>query len=405
MIKIAVIGYGIVGSGVVELFHKNKESIVRRCGQPVEIKTILDLRDLSGDMYGHLAIKDFSQILTDPEISIVIESIGGMNPAYSFTKSCLEAGKSVITPNKELVATRGAELLAIAAQKNVNYLFEASVGGGIPIIHPLHQCLGAGEIDEIAGILNGTTNYIMTRMNKDGISFEEALGQAKSLGYAEQDPTSDIEGHDACRKICILASIAYGNHVYPKDVHTEGISKIRKQDVMIADDSGYVIKLIGRTKKMGDKIFVMVSPALIPKSSQLSGVEDVYNGILVRGKDTGDVVFYGRGAGKFPTASAVIADIVDCVKSDGTIHSLHWRDSDGKNLFDCMDVQTIYYIAAAGRCENELRSLFGNVRVLQSGEETAVITEAATERKFAALFEKAVDLGINILSKIRVIEY
>jgi homoserine dehydrogenase len=405
LVHIAVIGYGTVGSGVVELFYKNRESIVRRCGRPVDIKYILDLKDLSGDTYGHLSVGDFHRILEDPEVSIVVEAMGGLEPACRFTKSLLAAGKSVITPNKELVATHGAELLKLAASHNVNYLFEASVGGGIPIIHPLHLCLGAGEFDEIAGILNGTTNYIMTRMNRDGTAFEEALAQAQRLGYAEQNPSSDVDGHDACRKICILASIAYGRQVYPRYVHTEGIRRVRRQDVLAAGDAGYVIKLIGRAQKMGDQVLMMVSPMLVPCASQLSGVDDVYNGILVRGKDTGDVVFYGRGAGKFPTASAVIADIVDCVKADGTIHSLHWRDGDENLLFEWKNARVSYYVAAEGRCEEKLRALLGDVRVIQTGEETAVITQKAPERMFADAFSRAEGLGLHLLSHIRVAEY
>ena len=308
---VAVMGYGVVGSGVVELFGKNHGSIVRRSTQTeMEIRYILDLRDFPGDPNEEKFTKDFQKILQDEEVKIVVETMGGLHPAYEYVLACLKAGKSVVTSNKELVAAKGYELLQAAEENNVNFLFEASVGGGIPIIRPISQCLAANEIDEIAGILNGTTNFILTRMIEDQMSFEDALRLAQENGYAEKDPTADIEGIDACRKICILASLAFGKHVYPDGVYTEGITKIHLRDVEYIRAWGGVIKLLGRAKRLKNgRISAMVSPAVVDRHSQLAGVDDVFNAILVRGDAIGDVVFYGRGAGKMPTASAVVQSI------------------------------------------------------------------------------------------------
>ncbi|HAQ63606.1 MAG TPA: homoserine dehydrogenase, partial [Ruminococcaceae bacterium] len=311
---IAVMGYGTVGSGVVEVFTKNHDSIVKRSSQSeLDLKYILDIRDFPDDPNADKFIKDFNIILNDDDVKIVVETMGGLHPAFEFVSSCLKAGKSVVSSNKELVATKGYELLSLAEQNNVNFLFEASVGGGVPIIRPITQCLAANEIDEIAGILNGTTNFILTKMIEDGMQFEDALKLAQDLGFAERNPAADIEGHDACRKICILASLAFGKHVYPEAVHTEGITNITLEDVKFAEKFGCVIKLIGRVKKLENgKIDIVTAPMLVPKKSQLANIDYEFNGIMVRGDCTGDVVFYGKGAGKLPTASAVCADIVDC---------------------------------------------------------------------------------------------
>ena len=316
MAKVAVLGHGVVGSGVVELFHKNKHSIESKAGQPMEVKYILDIRDFPNLPYSDRFTKDFQVILNDPEISVVAEVMGGLSPAFDYVKSLLEHGKSVVTSNKELVAAKGAQLLHIAREHNVNFFFEASVGGGIPIIRPMHQCLAANEISEIAGILNGTTNFILTKMIHDQMGFDEALKMAQQLGYAERNPAADIEGHDTCRKICILASLAFGSHVYPNTVHTEGITKLTLEDVAYAEDWGGVIKLIGRARRLPDgTLSAGVFPAFIGEHSQLANIDDVFNGVLIRGDATGDVVFYGRGAGKFPTASAVVADMIDVAKA------------------------------------------------------------------------------------------
>lgn len=315
MVEIAVMGYGTVGSGVVEILTKHADGIARRAKEQIHIKYILDLRDFPGSPFEEKFTKSFDTILNDPEVRIVVEVMGGLHPAFDYVKRCLENGKSVVTSNKELVAAKGAVLLKIAQKNNLNFLFEASVGGGIPIIRPISQCLAANEVVEIAGILNGTTNFILTKMIREKKGFEETLALAQKLGYAERDPSADIEGCDACRKICILASLAYGKHVYPEQVHTEGITKITLTDVEYAAAWGGVIKLIGMVKRMPSrKVQIIVCPMFLPRESQLANVDDVFNGIMVRGDSTGDIVFYGKGAGKLPTASAVVADVIDCVK-------------------------------------------------------------------------------------------
>ena len=329
MAEIAVLGHGVVGSGVLEVLLTHKDSIAKRAKEEIHVKRILDLREFPQLPYNGLFTKDFQEILDDPEIKIVVEVMGGLEPAFSYTKACLEKGKSVVTSNKELVAQKGAELLALAQKNNLNFLFEASVGGGIPIIRPISQCLAANEVTEIAGILNGTTNFILTKMIREGMVFADALHLAQQLGYAERDPSADVEGVDACRKICILASLAYGTHVYPDSVHTEGITAITKEDVGYASAWGGVIKLIGEAKMLENgRLHILVSPMFISRESQLANVDDVFNGILVRGDATGDVVFYGKGAGKLPTASAVVADVIDCVRhlrSNRKI--LYWEDA------------------------------------------------------------------------------
>ncbi len=350
MFNVAVLGHGVVGSGVVEVLSKNEASLARKVGDTIAVKHILDLREFPELSYHDKFTKDFNKILNDPEVSVVVEVMGGLNPAYDFVKASLEAGKSVVTSNKELVAAKGAELLDVAAKHGQNFLFEASVGGGIPIIRPLHQCLAANEITEIAGILNGTTNFILTKMIREGSNFEDVLKLAQELGYAESNPAADVEGTDACRKICILASLAFGKHVYPDNVPTVGITAITKEDVQYASDWGGVIKLIGHTSLCEDgKVQIGVAPCFIPGDSQLAGVDDVFNGILVRGDATGDVVFYGKGAGKLPTASAVVADIIDVIKAEGTIGTLCWKDSDGKNVADPGKKISAAYLRVEGK--------------------------------------------------------
>ena len=402
--KFAIMGYGVVGSGVAEVFYKNKASIEKRAGVALDLKYILDLRDLSQTLYADKAVKDFQIVLDDPEVKVVVETIGGLRPAYDFSKRCLQAGKHVITSNKELVATYGAELIKAAKENNVNYLFEASVGGGIPIIHPLYQCLDAGQIFEIGGILNGTTNFIMTRMFVDGMSFDEALMLAKKNGYAEANPTADIEGHDACRKICILASLAFGKHVYPDEVYTEGIAAVTKSDILAASAAGYVIKLIGRVKKLSDgKLMAMVTPALILKTSQLANVSDVFNGIMVRGEDTGDVVFYGRGAGKLPTASAVLSDVVDAVSAAGHIDMLDWEDANHDTVVNYLSDITPMMVRMKGKIDC---SAFGDIELLKGmNGETAFITQPISGQQASEMREKTIENGCEILSMIRVLNY
>ncbi len=407
---VAVMGYGVVGSGVVELFGKNHDSIVRRSTQSeMEIRYILDLRDFPGDPNEKKLIKDFNVILQDKEVKIVVETMGGLHPAFEYVLACLRAGKSVVTSNKELVAAKGYDLLQAAEENNVNFLFEASVGGGIPIIRPISQCLAANEIDEIAGILNGTTNFILTRMIEDQMSFEDALRLAQENGYAEKDPTADIEGIDACRKICILASLAFGKHVYPDGVYTEGITKIHLRDVEYIRAWGGVIKLLGRAKRLDDgRISAMVSPAVVERHSQLAGVDDVFNAILVRGDAIGDVVFYGRGAGKMPTASAVVADVIDCAKHLKRKKLFGWGNSEEGYVADYRDMQTALYVRAqAGQPEAAVqaaRDAFGDVTLLHCEDapedEIAFMTPWDTERalqaKLAGLSEIAPQSVIRI---------
>ncbi len=349
MVKVAIMGHGTVGSGVYEVFEMNAEKIARVLGEPVEVKYVLDLRDFSSLPYGNKFVTDFSVIENDPEVSVVAEVMGGVGAAYQFTKRCLEAGKSVCTSNKELVATKGEELLKIAEEHGVNYMFEASVGGGIPIIRPMLQCLAANEFNEICGILNGTTNYILTQMIHNGVTFEDALRQAQINGYAEKDPTADIEGHDACRKICILSDLAYGDKFDPDEVSCEGITKITLEDVANADKLGCVIKLLGRSVLCEDgTAYAYVAPHLIHKESPLASVEDVFNAIMVNGNATGDVMFYGKGAGKLATASAVVADMMDCVEHRDHRRRIMWGDGSKKLLRPLDMLQNAWYVRFKG---------------------------------------------------------
>lgn len=345
MIQVAIMGHGTVGSGVYAVFEMNAREISRAVGQPVEVKYVLDLRDFSSLPYADKFITDFSVIENDPEVTVVAEVMGGVGAAYEFTKRCLKAGKSVCTSNKELVATHGEELLALAKAHNVNYLFEASVGGGIPVIRPMMQCLAANRIDEICGILNGTTNYILSEMIHKGVSFEDALKQAQALGYAENDPTADIEGHDACRKICILSDLAFGDKIEPNEVSCQGISKITLKDVALADELGYVIKLIGRAKRAENgKIYAFVAPHLVAKSSPLAAVEEVFNGIMVTGNAVGEVMFYGQGAGKLATASAVVADMMDAIAHADKRRPVEWGDGSEKLLLPLDALESAWYV-------------------------------------------------------------
>ena len=312
MINVALLGFGVVGSGCAEVLTANKEKIEAHIGQEIRIKYILDLREFPDSPFGNLIVHDFNTILNDPEVSVVAEMMGGSHPAYDFTKALLSAGKSVVTSNKEVVSTFGVELLEVANANRARYLFEASVGGGIPIIRPLTNDLAANEILSIDGILNGTTNFILTKMKYEGLEFEDVLKEAQRLGYAEANPSADVDGVDAARKIAILAALASGKLVDPKKVSAEGIRNVTPADMEVARKLGYAIKLIGHyeTKEEG-KIVVSVAPRFVPNSSPLSAIDDVFNGILVRGNMLGDSLFYGKGAGKLPTASAVCADIID----------------------------------------------------------------------------------------------
>ncbi|HEX3026300.1 MAG TPA: homoserine dehydrogenase [Clostridia bacterium] len=414
MIKIAVLGHGVVGSGVLEVFTKNHKSIIAKAGENMEIKYILDLRKFPDLPYSDKFVQTFDPIINDPEINLVVEVMGGVNPAYDYVKRCLLAGKNVVTSNKELVATYGSELLEIAHEKNINFLFEASVGGGIPIIRPISQCLAANELNEVAGILNGTTNFILTRMISDSMSFDDALALAQKLGYAEHNPAADVEGLDACRKICILASLAYGRHVNPKDVHTEGISKITLEDVKYAAAWGGVIKLIGRAKKLPDgRLSAMVCPAFIKKSSQLAGIDDVFNGIMVRGDAIGDVVFYGRGAGKLPTASAVVADIIDVAKHLKARKYLYWLPPKDGYVCNYLEAPSVFFVRV--RTQDRLtaikaaNSLFGKVSEMVHPDmpagEAAFITPELPEGELNRAIASLSSLDYENIACIRVLDY
>lgn len=353
MVKVAILGYGTVGSGVYEIIRKNAASIKRKASREIDIKYILDIRDFDDHEEKHLFTKNFDDILNDEEVKVVIEVMGGLHPAYEFSKAALLAGKHVVTSNKELVATCGTELLQIARQMERNYLFEASVGGGIPIIRPMLQCLAANEFNQICGILNGTTNYILTQMIHNGVTFEDALRQAQVNGYAEKDPTADIEGHDACRKICILSDLAYGDKFDPDAVSCEGITKITLEDVANADKLGCVIKLLGRSVRCEDgTAYAYVAPHLIHKESPLAAVEDVFNAIMVDGNATGEVMFYGKGAGKLATASAVVADMLDSIEHRDSRRRIMWGDGSKKLLRPLDTLRSAWYVRFKGARED-----------------------------------------------------
>lgn len=413
MAKIAVLGHGVVGSGVVEVIMMNREQITQRCGEEIEVKRVLDIREFPELSYSDKFTKSFEDIVSDQEISVVCEVMGGISPAYEFTKACLEAGKSVVTSNKELVAHKGAELLKAAKENNVNYFFEASVGGGIPIIRPLHKCLAGNKIEEIAGILNGTTNFILAKMINENMQFDEALELAQKLGYAEKDPTADVEGDDACRKICILASLAFGKHIYPKDVHKSGITKITLADVEYIRNWGGEIKLIGRTKKLDNgNVFVMLSSAVVSNENPLSGVHGVFNGIMVQGNAVDRVVFIGPGAGKLPTASAVVGDVIEAVKSDGTCLSQNWEESDNNIVENYREDLMKFYIrvraddisAAKAFAEQNFPDVKYLPRDNQPSDEFAFYTSEIREQNAIELVEQMNKLGISVLGKIRILD-
>ena len=410
--QIAIMGFGTIGSGVAELLLKNQKSIVAKSGQAsLDIKYILDIRDFPDHELSECFTKDFNDILNDPSVGIVVECMGGTKPAYEYVSKSLMAGKSVVSSNKELVAAKGFELLELAKENNVNFLFEASVGGGIPIIRPISQCLAANEICEIAGILNGTTNFILTKMIAEGMAFEDALKLAQDNGYAERDPSADILGHDAARKICILASLCFGKHVYPDFVETEGITNITSEDVEYAKNWGGVIKLIGRAQKLDDNsISATVGPCLIQNHSQLASVDDVFNAILVRGDAIGDVVFYGKGAGKLPTASAVVADIIDCAKHTARRKAFGWGKAAENYVIDPVLQSTSLYVCAETEnyinAFNEINKQFDSPIILHRENapknEIAFITPVMREKEARAVIEQ---LPIKTKTILRVLDY
>lgn len=335
MIKIAILGFGVVGSGTAEVLTENKKIIEERLGCEYSIKYILDLRDFPDSPFADLIVHDFNIILNDPEVTVVAEMMGGSHPAYDFSKSCLEAGKHVITSNKEVVSNFGVELCSIAAEHGVRYLFEASVGGGIPVIRPMLNDLASNKITKICGILNGTTNYILTKMRDEGESFADALAEAQKLGYAEANPSADVDGIDAARKIVILGALASGRLISPKTIHTEGITEISLLDTKIAEELGCSIKLIAQAHIGKDGITALVSPCMVHKSNPLSRIDDVFNGILIDANMVGEVMFYGPGAGKLPTASAVVADIIDVIAHrDSEPKVIAWENAEQGDLAD-----------------------------------------------------------------------
>ncbi len=405
MIKIAVLGFGTVGSGVVEVIDENRFDITHGAAEGIEVKYILDVRDFPGNPYNDMVIHDFSVIENDPEIAIVVETIGGAGVAYDFTKRALLAGKSVVTSNKELVATKGHELIAIARERNLNYMFEASVGGGIPIIRPITQCLAANEINEIYGILNGTTNYILTAMTGGTTTYEEALREAQEKGYAEQDPSADIEGTDACRKICILSDLCFGRSVLPEDVAAEGISSVTLEDVEYARRLGCKIKLLGRALRTGpNTITAFVAPHLIGKASLLSNVDGVMNGIVVHGNAIGETMFYG--AGKRPTASAVVADVIDSVKHIKARKYINWDDAIPGYITDPNELPSSWYVRTGSSLEKIGRA-FGDLRLISypgpypgaGPGEYAFATDKMTGHELQKRTE-----GMEIRSKFRILD-
>ena len=415
MIEVAILGYGVVGSGVAEVIRKNSESIAQRAGTEIRVKWILDIRDFPDSPDKDVLTKNADDVFNDKNVSIVVETIGGAGIAAQFTKRALEAGKSVVTSNKELVASQGPELLQLAREKGVSYLFEASVGGGIPIIRPLNQCLAANEINGITGILNGTTNYIFTQMKKEGKSFEAALKEAQQNGYAEQNPTADVEGHDACRKLAILSSIAYNEFVDYSNIYTEGITKVTAADMKYAEAMNGVIKLIAVSRRLGGKIFARVSPAIISKEHPLSNVEDVFNAIVVKGDAIGDAMFYGRGAGKLPTASAVVADVIDIAKHPDFGTKSVWVRTNENNVIAIEESPAKFLVRVAAEkttdAKGDIKAVFGDVEYIDLGSkvqgvEVAFITPVLTEReikeKLMVLKEKNSVLGIA--NSIRVEE-
>ncbi len=403
MVNIAVLGYGTVGSGVVEVINTNHDSINKKAGQEIQIKYVLDLRDFPGDPIQEKIVHDYNRILEDDEVDIVVEVMGGVEPAYTYVKSALEKGKSVATSNKELVAKHGSELIAMAKERKINFLFEASVGGGIPIIRPLNQSLTADEICEITGILNGTTNYILTKMRNENREFDEVLKEAQELGYAERNPAADVEGYDACRKIAILSSLAFGSQVDYEDIYTEGITNITAKDIVFADQFGYTIKLLGSSKRIDGQIYCMVAPTMITEDNPLYSVNGVFNGIFVKGNVLGDVMFYGSGAGKLPTASAVVSDIVDEVKHLHTNIMTTWS-SRKLELADIKNAKKRFYVRMEGaRSEKqaEAEEVFGAIQAVESEKvpgEFAFLTEEMSEKEYE---ERAAKIK-GIVNRIRI---
>ncbi len=395
--KVAVMGYGTIGSGVVEILNVNKDVVAKRAGEPLEVKKVLDLRDFAGDPVEKLIVHDYMEIVNDDEISLVVETMGGVEPAYTFVKAMLEAKKHVTTSNKALVADKGAELIRIARENGVNFMFEASVGGGIPIIRPLQSCLTGDVIEEITGIVNGTTNYMMTKMTAEGSEYEDVLKEAQALGYAEKDPTADVEGYDACRKIAILTSLVCGQQVDYNDIPTEGISHITATDIKYANKMGRVIKLLARSKKVGETYSARVAPYLLPKEHPLYNVNDVFNAIFVHGNMLGDGMFYGSGAGKLPTASAVVGDLVAMAKHVDKNIFLEWKEE--KLELANPSQQSFQFFVRTKATKEEVENVFHKVEYVDAGVqgEIGFVTCEMTQKMYD---DKSMELS-DVIQMIR----
>lgn len=401
MVNVAVLGYGTVGSGVVEIINKNNALISKRVGKEIQVKYVLDLREFEGDPVQKILTHNFEDIKNDKDVQIVVETMGGLHPAYEFVKAALEEGKNVCTSNKALVEAYGPELIGLAKEKNVNFLFEASVGGGIPIIRPLRDCLAPEEVLEISGILNGTTNYILTEMTDNGSKFDDVLKDAQDKGYAEKDPTADVCGHDAARKIAILTSLAYGKSVAFEDVYTEGITEISDKDIVYAKNLKKKIKITGTARKNGDKVSIHVNPVLLSKAHPLYNIDGVYNAIMVRGNMVDDVVFTGQGAGKLPTASAVVSDVIEAAKFIDSNINIEWSEEKlSLEAFD--DTEWQYFVRVQGNASDlsdSIKATFGDVSFQDAGfnEEVAFVTPKIAEKKFNELIN-----SFKLINKIRL---
>lgn len=395
MIQIAVLGYGTVGSGVVKVIETNHDSILAKAGVDLHVKYVLDLRDFPGDLIQDRIVHDYDVIVNDPEIDVVVEVMGGVEPAYTFSKRALEAGKSVCTSNKELVARHGTELQKLAKENRASYLFEASCGGGIPIIRPLRTSLTADVLDEITGILNGTTNYILTKMIDEGLEFDDVLKDAQQKGYAERNPEADVEGHDACRKIAILSSLAYGKRVDFTDIYTEGITKITSADIRYARKIKKTIKLLAYSRRESDKVTAMVAPYLVDKEDPLYSVSGVFNAIFVHGNMLGDAMFYGQGAGKEPTASAVAADVVEAARVLGNGVVSEWSP-EKQVLTDVSRTQKAFFVRVKGDKTDaqKMEQLFGPIEIIDADldGEYGFVTRVMTEKEYQELASQTEDI-------------
>lgn len=398
--NVAILGYGTVGSGVFDVITENNAIISKRVGQPVTIKYVLDLREFPGDRVESVLVHDYKEIMADPDVDVVVEVMGGLHPAYEFTKQALEKGIAVCTSNKELVAKHGAEFIRLAEEKNTNYLFEASVGGGIPIIRQLIRSITADEVEAINGILNGTTNYMMTEMREKGVSFDDCLKDAQAKGFAERNPAADIEGHDACRKIAILTSLAYGQQVDYEDIYTEGITGITSEDVLYAKELGRGIKLLGSSYRKDGNVYAMVAPRMVENTNPLYPVNGVFNAILLEGNMLGEVMCYGKGAGKLPTASAVVSDVIDAMKHRHTFIPVQWK-SEKMELGKKEDMECRFFVRVEKDELDAAKAAFGEIETVSvSGldSEIGFVTEKMSEAAFSEASEK-----VSVINRIRLL--